>query len=92
VPLPPPYARRFHPLRAILTEIHLCHTCSRHEILRMDTPGQAPPLTVVSEQDGLDAPAQLTTKPRSTDENARSDRVGQAALLGAGADPNVHSR
>jgi hypothetical protein len=34
-------ARRFHPLRSILTEIYLCHTCSCHEILRMETPGQA---------------------------------------------------
>jgi hypothetical protein len=25
----------------ILTEIYLCHTCSCHEILRMETPGQA---------------------------------------------------
>eukprot|EP01047_Picozoa_sp_COSAG01_P071614 COSAG01_NODE_11164_length_1991_cov_21.080338_1_plen_101_part_00 len=28
------YARRFHPLRSILTEIYLCHTSSCHEILR----------------------------------------------------------
>jgi hypothetical protein len=34
------YARRFHPLLSILTEIYLCHTCSCHEILRMETPGQ----------------------------------------------------
>jgi hypothetical protein len=34
------YARRFHPLQSILTEIYLCHTCSYHEILRMETPGQ----------------------------------------------------
>jgi hypothetical protein len=34
------YARRFHPWLSILTEIYLCHTCSCHDILRMDTPGQ----------------------------------------------------
>jgi hypothetical protein len=34
-------ARRFQPLRSILTEIYICHTCSCHEILRADTPGQA---------------------------------------------------
>jgi hypothetical protein len=34
------YARHFHPLLSILTEIHLCHTCSCHEILRMESPGQ----------------------------------------------------
>jgi beta-glucosidase-like glycosyl hydrolase len=26
--------------RSILTEIYLCHPCSCHEILRMETPGQ----------------------------------------------------
>jgi hypothetical protein len=35
------YARRFHPWLFILTEIYLCHTCSCHEILRVETPGQA---------------------------------------------------
>jgi hypothetical protein len=35
------HARRFHPLRSILTEIYRCHTCSCHEVLRMETPGQA---------------------------------------------------
>jgi hypothetical protein len=35
------YARRFHSLLSILTEIYLCHTCFCHEILRMETPGQA---------------------------------------------------
>jgi hypothetical protein len=34
------YAGRFHPWRSILTEIYLCHACSCHEILRMETPGQ----------------------------------------------------
>jgi hypothetical protein len=33
-------ARRFQPLRSILTEIYLCRTCSCHEILRVETPGQ----------------------------------------------------
>jgi hypothetical protein len=33
-------AGRFHPLRSVLTEIYLCHTCSCHERLRMETPGQ----------------------------------------------------
>jgi hypothetical protein len=33
-------ARRFHPLRSVLTEIFLHHICSCHEILRMGTPGQ----------------------------------------------------
>ena len=33
-------ARRFHSLRSVLTEIYLCHTCSCHEILKMETPGQ----------------------------------------------------
>eukprot|EP01047_Picozoa_sp_COSAG01_P006649 COSAG01_NODE_243_length_20572_cov_24.956137_21_plen_209_part_00 len=28
-------------MRSILTEIYLCRTCSCHEILRMETPGQA---------------------------------------------------
>jgi hypothetical protein len=27
-------------LLPIVTEIYLCHTCSCHEILRMETPGQ----------------------------------------------------
>jgi hypothetical protein len=31
-------ARRFQPLRSILTEIYLCRTCSCHEILRVETP------------------------------------------------------
>jgi hypothetical protein len=35
-----PYARRFHPLLPIVTEIYLCHASSCHEILRMETPGQ----------------------------------------------------
>jgi hypothetical protein len=26
-------------MRSILTEIYLCHTCSCHEILRLETPG-----------------------------------------------------
>jgi hypothetical protein len=35
-------ARRFRPLRSVLTEIYRCHTCPCHEILRVDTtPGQA---------------------------------------------------
>jgi hypothetical protein len=34
------YARRSHPLLPIVTEIYLCHACSCHEILRMETPGQ----------------------------------------------------
>jgi hypothetical protein len=36
------WVRRAFPscTRSISTEIHLCHTCSYHEILRMDTPGQ----------------------------------------------------
>jgi ABC-type phosphate transport system ATPase subunit len=38
------YARRFHSLLSTLTEIDLCHTCSCHEILRAETPGQAPAL------------------------------------------------
>jgi hypothetical protein len=33
------FARRFHSLLSILTDIYLCHTCSCHEILRMETPG-----------------------------------------------------
>jgi uncharacterized membrane protein YgcG len=33
--------RRFHPWLSILAEIYLCHTWSCHEILRMETPGQA---------------------------------------------------
>jgi hypothetical protein len=33
-------ARPFHPWLSILTDIYLCHTCSCHEILRMETPGQ----------------------------------------------------
>jgi hypothetical protein len=37
---PREYARRFHPWRSTLTEIYLCHTCSCHEILRTETPGQ----------------------------------------------------
>jgi hypothetical protein len=35
-----PCARRFHPLQSILTEICICHTCSCHAIVRMETPGQ----------------------------------------------------
>jgi hypothetical protein len=27
-------------MRSILAEIYLCHACSAHEILRMETPGQ----------------------------------------------------
>jgi hypothetical protein len=27
-------------MRSILTEIYLCHACSCHELLRMETPGQ----------------------------------------------------
>jgi hypothetical protein len=38
---PTPYSRRFHSLLSILTEIYLWHTCSCHEILRMNTPRQA---------------------------------------------------
>jgi hypothetical protein len=34
-------ARRFHPLRSLLTGIYLRHTSYGHEILRMETPGQA---------------------------------------------------
>jgi hypothetical protein len=49
-PGPPPgpkrgggrYARPFHPWLSISAEIYLCHTCSCHEILRMETPGQVP--------------------------------------------------
>jgi hypothetical protein len=40
---PPPSwrcARRFQPLRSILTEIYLCHACSYHEISRVETPEQ----------------------------------------------------
>jgi hypothetical protein len=33
-------ARHFHPLPSNLAEIYLCHTCSCHEILRTETPGQ----------------------------------------------------
>eukprot|EP01047_Picozoa_sp_COSAG01_P036868 COSAG01_NODE_2898_length_6893_cov_45.927878_7_plen_87_part_00 len=33
-------AKRFHPLLSTLTEIYLCNTCSCHEILRVETPGQ----------------------------------------------------
>jgi hypothetical protein len=35
------YARRLHPLRCIVTEVYLCLAWSWHEILRMETPGQA---------------------------------------------------
>jgi hypothetical protein len=40
------YAGRFHPWLSILAEIYLRHTwsCHDHEILRMETPGQAPRL------------------------------------------------
>eukprot|EP01047_Picozoa_sp_COSAG01_P016029 COSAG01_NODE_811_length_13417_cov_6.641012_1_plen_611_part_00 len=31
-------------LQSILTEIYRCHTCSCHEILRVETPGQAAPI------------------------------------------------
>jgi hypothetical protein len=30
----------WHPWRSILTEIYLCHTCSSHEVLSVDTPGR----------------------------------------------------
>jgi hypothetical protein len=35
------YVRRFHPFLCIWTEIYFCCTDSCHEILRMETPGQA---------------------------------------------------
>jgi hypothetical protein len=43
----------FHPFLSILTEIYQCHTCSCHEILRMETPGQVDALVAsVLSRDG----------------------------------------
>jgi predicted NAD-dependent protein-ADP-ribosyltransferase YbiA (DUF1768 family) len=49
------YARRFHPLLSVWTEIYLCYTCSFHEILRMDRA-----MRELAEETGL-LPATTTT-------------------------------